>query len=92
MNNLEILEKANEEIAKVVPNIRTTSHLVNEIANAASEQDIGAQQINHAIEQLDSVVQQNASVAEEMAAMAGSLAGKADHLAQIMRVFKVNGE
>lgn len=92
VDTVQVSVEANEEIAKVVPNIRTTSHLVNEIANAASEQDIGAQQINHAIEQLDSVVQQNASVAEEMAAMAGSLAVKADHLAQIMSVFKVNGE
>ncbi len=92
VDTVQVAVEANEEIAKVVPNIQTTSQLVNEIANATSEQDIGAKQINNAIEQLDTVVQENASVAEEMAAMAGSLSAKADHLAQIMSVFKVNGE
>ena len=46
---------AGEMLASLVPNIRRTSELVTEISAACREQDIGASQINEAIQQLDQV-------------------------------------
>ncbi|NUU45484.1 HAMP domain-containing protein, partial [Sphingomonas zeae] len=53
--------QAGEMLTRLVPDIRRTAELVAEISAACREQDIGAVQINEAIQQLDKVTQQNAS-------------------------------
>ncbi|MGE7207771.1 methyl-accepting chemotaxis protein, partial [Sphingomonas sp. NPDC019816] len=57
--------QAGEMLTKLVPDIRRTAELVAEISAACREQDIGAVQINEAIQQLDKVTQQNASASEQ---------------------------
>jgi methyl-accepting chemotaxis protein len=47
--------QAGEMLSKLVPDIRRTAELVSEISVACREQDIGASQINEAIQQLDQV-------------------------------------
>jgi methyl-accepting chemotaxis protein len=59
---------AGEMLSRLVPDIRKTAELVSEITAACREQDIGASQINEAIQQLDKVTQQNAGASEEMSA------------------------
>jgi methyl-accepting chemotaxis protein len=54
-------QSAGEMLTTLVPNIRKTAELVEEISAACREQDVGASQINEAIQQLDKVTQQNAS-------------------------------
>ena len=44
--------------------IEETSHLINDVSDAAQEQNLAMAQISDAINQLDSFTQQNASVAE----------------------------
>jgi len=79
-SRVAMAEQAGEMLAKLVPNIRKTAELVQEIASASREQHSGVQQINKAIAQLDQVIQQNASVSEEMAATAEELASQAEYL------------
>ena len=74
---------------KLVPNIRRTAELVQEISAASKEQTAGTHQINQAIGQLDQVVQQNASAAEEVSSTAQELASQAQQLQNIMGFFKV---
>ncbi|MDR3538489.1 MAG: methyl-accepting chemotaxis protein, partial [Acetobacteraceae bacterium] len=52
-------QEAGEMLTRLVPDIRRTAELVAEISAACREQDIGAEQINQAIQQLDKVTQQN---------------------------------
>ena len=66
-------EKAAGMLDTLVPNIRKTAELVQEISAASREQSTGAGQISKAIQQLDQVVQQNASVSEELAAQTEEL-------------------
>ncbi len=66
-SSLSISEKAGEMLKQLVPNIKKTSELVQEISAASREQDTGASEINKAIQQLDQVVQQSAAAAEELA-------------------------
>ncbi|MDR3375272.1 MAG: methyl-accepting chemotaxis protein, partial [Ancalomicrobiaceae bacterium] len=61
-------QEAGEMLNRLVPDIRKTAELVSEISAACREQDIGASQINQAIQQLDKVTQQNAGASEEMSA------------------------
>jgi methyl-accepting chemotaxis protein len=86
----EVAEKAGQMLEQMVPDIRKTAELVQEIAAASSEQNAGAAQINKAIQQLDHVTQQNASAAEEMSSTAEELASQAVHLGSTIAFFKVD--
>jgi methyl-accepting chemotaxis protein len=87
---MEVAEKAGQMLEHMVPDIRKTAELVQEIAAASAEQNAGAAQINKAIQQLDHVTQQNASAAEEMSSTAEVLASQAVHLGQTIAFFKVD--
>ena len=54
-------QEAGEMLVRLVPDIKRTAELVAEISAACREQDVGAEQINQAIQQLDKVTQQNAA-------------------------------
>ena len=91
-SSVDVAEKAGRMLNKMVPDIRKTAELVQEISAASKEQSAGTAQINQAISQLDLVVQQNASSAEEVSSTAQELAGQAEQLQGIMHFFKLNGE
>ncbi len=84
--------EAGAMLAKLVPDIKKTAELVEEISAACREQDIGANQMNQAIQQLDKVIQQNAGAAEEMSATSEELAGQAEHLLASIAFFRIDGK
>ncbi len=83
-------QAAGEMLNRLVPDIRKTAELVSEISAACREQDIGAAQINQAIQQLDQVTQQNAGASEEMSATSEELAAQAEELQTSIAFFKVD--
>ncbi|MCG6552827.1 MAG: methyl-accepting chemotaxis protein [Candidatus Magnetominusculus sp. LBB02] len=89
VSSVNIAEKAGIMLNKLVPNIRKTADLVQEIAAASSEQNSSADQINKAIQQLDEVIQRNAAASAEMAETADSLAGQSDQLRDAISFFKL---
>ncbi len=91
-SSVDIAEKAGEMLTKIVPNIRKTAELVQEINAASNEQNSGANQINRAIQQFDSVTQQNAASAEEMSSTSEELASMAEQLQSTIAYFKLNGD
>jgi methyl-accepting chemotaxis protein len=84
-----ISERAGEMLGKLVPNIRKTAQLVQEISAASREQNSGTEQVNKAILQLDQVTQSNSMTSEELAAMAEELATQATQLQRTIAFFKV---
>jgi len=88
-SSVEIAEQAGSMLGKMVPDIKRTAELVQEIAAASQEQDAGAEQINKAVQQLDKVVQQNASGAEEMASTSEELSSQSQQLQATMDFFRV---
>ncbi len=83
--------EAGDMLNRLVPDIRKTAELVSEISAACREQDIGAGQINEAIQQLDKVTQQNAGASEQMSATSEELAAQAEELQASIAFFKVDG-
>lgn len=83
-------ERAGTLLVEMVPTIRKTSDLVQEIAAASSEQSSGVGQINGAMGQLNQATQQNASASEELAATAEELGSQAEQLQQTMTFFRLN--
>ncbi|WP_436799570.1 methyl-accepting chemotaxis protein [Rhizobium oryzicola] len=87
---VNVATEAGTMLARLVPDIRKTAELVSEISAACREQDIGASQINEAIQQLDTVTQQNAGASEEMAATSEELAAQAEELQASIAFFRVD--
>jgi len=87
---VSVATEAGEMLGRLVPDIRRTAELVAEISAACREQDVGAVQINEAIQQLDKVTQQNAGASEEMSATSEELAAQAEELQASINFFKVD--
>jgi len=90
-SSVRVAEQAGGMLSKMVPDIKRTADLVQEIAAASQEQNSGAEQINKAIQQLDQVVQQNASASEEMASTSEELSSQAEQLQATIAFFRVEG-
>lgn len=89
VRSVGVADRARELLASMLPEIRKTADLVQEISAASREQDVGARQVNTAIQQLDQVVQQNASAAEELSATSEELAAQASELLNAVGFFKL---
>jgi len=85
-------EDAGSRLDKLVPDIKRTADLVQEISASSNEQSAGVEQMNRAIMQLDSVIQQNASSSEEIATTSEELASQSEQLSQTIAYFRVNGD
>ncbi len=81
LSSVEIAETAGEMLEKIVPDIKKTAELIQEISAASAEQNSGVEQINQALVQLDAVIQQNASFAEEMSSTAEEQSSQAEEMA-----------
>jgi methyl-accepting chemotaxis protein len=89
-SSVELAENAGKLLDQMVPSIKRTSDLVQEITAASEEQASGVNQINTAIGQLNQTTQQAASNSEELAATAEEMSGQAEQLQQLMSFFKLN--
>jgi methyl-accepting chemotaxis protein len=90
VSSVAVAEKAGTMLAAIVPELRKTSGLVQEISASCKEQNTGTEQIAKAIMQLDQVVQDNASNSEELASMSEELTGQARQLAETVAFFKTD--
>ncbi len=90
--SLKVADDAGKLIDKIVPQIKKTSELVQEINTASSEQARGIEQISVAIENLENEIQSNASSTEEMAATTEELSSQAEQLKAIAEFFKIEND
>ena len=89
-DSVAVAEKAGKLLAEMVPAIKKTSDLVQEIAAASEEQSSSVGQVNTAMVQLNQITQQNASSSEELAATAEEMSGQAQQLQQLVAFFKLD--
>ena len=87
-SSVEAAVRAGALLDQIVPSIKKTSDLVQEISAASQEQSIGVGQINTAVTQLSQTTQQNATSSEELASTAEEMSGQAEQLQQTMSFFK----
>ncbi|WP_369916643.1 methyl-accepting chemotaxis protein [Xanthomonas sp. NCPPB 3005] len=89
-SSVDLAESAGRLLDGMVPSIRRTSDLVQEISAASEEQTSGVGQINCAVVQLNQTTQQSAANAEELAATAEEVSSQAEQLQMLMNFFKTN--
>ena len=88
-NSVKVAERAGSLIDEMVPNIKQTADLVQEITAASDEQASGVEQVNIAVEQLDKAAQHGASSSEELAATAEEMNAQVDELRNTIGFFKL---
>ena len=91
VDTVKAAQSAGAMLSKLVPDIRRTAELVEEISAGSREQNAGAAQINTAIQQLDKVTQQNTAAAEQMSSTSVELASQAEQLQSAISYFRVDG-
>jgi len=89
-NSVKVAERAGGLLEAMLPNIRKTADLVQEISASSEEQATGVSQVNSAMGQLDQVSQQSAASSEELAATSEELSANAEQLQKIIGFFKLN--
>jgi methyl-accepting chemotaxis protein len=90
-SSVKVAGRSGQLLNELVPAIRKTAELVQEVAAASREQAAGVAQMNKAVSQVDQVTQRNASAAEELTSTAEELAAQAESLQQLMAFFRVAG-
>jgi len=90
--SVSVAERSGQLLSDLVPSIKKTADLVQDVAAASTEQSGGVTQINKAMAQVDTVTQRNASSAEELSSTAEELAAQSEQLQQLMTFFQVAGE
>ena len=91
-DTVKAAQEAGSMLSRLVPDIKKTAQLVEEISAACREQDVGSSQINQAIQQLDKVGQQNSSASEQVSSTAEELASQAEQLQSTISFFKIDQE
>jgi len=91
-SSVRVADRSGTLLAELVPSIRRTAELVQDVAAASNEQSSGVAQINQSLAQVDQVTQRNASAAEELAATAEEMAAQAEGLQNLVSFFRINGE
>ena len=89
-SSVQIARQMGKGLDELVPDIKITADLVQEISTSSIEQKTGAEQINTSMSQLNSVIQQNASSSEELASTSEELSSQAESLKDQIGFFKVN--
>jgi len=79
-----LVERTNEEFAKVEQSAVKVAELVGEIAAASREQSDGIDQVNQAVADMDKVTQQNAANAEESASSSEEMNAQAGQMKQMV--------
>ncbi|MCJ2165376.1 MULTISPECIES: methyl-accepting chemotaxis protein [unclassified Pseudodesulfovibrio] len=91
-SSMAVADKAGKMLQKLVPDIKKTAELIQEITASAMEQNAGATDINKATQELDRVVQQNAAASEETSSTSEELSGQAVQLQQVVGYFTLRQE
>ncbi len=89
--SVKISERSGDLLKELVPSIRRTAELVQEVSAASREQSVSVGQMSKAMGQVDQVTQRNASAAEELASTAEELSSQAMALQQLMSFFRIHG-
>lgn len=86
---VRVAETSGQLLAELVPSIRKSTELVQEVASCSDEQSSGVSQINAAMRQVDLAAQRNASAVQELAGTAEELSSQAESLRKLTSFFRV---
>jgi len=90
--SVKVAARSGQLLVELVPSIRKTADLVQEMVAASAQQASGVTQMSKAMLHVDQVTQRNASASEELASTAEELSAQAEALQQLVSFFRVGDE
>jgi len=87
-SSVGIAEKSGKLLTDLVPSIRATTNLVQEVAAASNEQATGVLEMKRAMTHLDQLTQRSASASEQLSGTAQEMASQAEVLERLLRFFQ----
>jgi methyl-accepting chemotaxis protein len=87
-----VAERSGALLGALVPSIRRTTDLVQEVARASTAQARDLDQVSQAMRQVDQASRRNAIAAEELAATAEEMSAQSETVQQILSFFRLEGE
>jgi methyl-accepting chemotaxis protein len=87
-SSVQVAERSAVLLDELIPAIRRTADLVQEVAAATSEQALGVNEIGRALGSVDQVTQRSAAAAEELATTAEGMALQAEALRRHLAYFR----
>ena len=86
-SSVQLAEHAGKVLEELVPSIKKTADLVQEISSASKEQTSGLNQINTSVSQLSQTTQSTASASEELSSTSEEMSAQALRLQETIRYF-----
>ncbi len=87
--SISVNNESKELMEKLFPQIEQSMQFIREIAESSSEQAMGVEQINIAVQRLSQIVQQNAAFAQEVYSNSEEFEKKAKDLRDAVSYFKL---
>jgi len=84
-----LVDQAGSTMDEILTSVKQVTDIMAQISLASREQSAGIEQVNDAVTQMDEATQQNATLVEQAGAAAVSLHEQAEHLADVVSVFKL---
>ncbi len=91
-SSVEVAESAGAVLSQIVPDIRRTAELVQEISAASAEQRTAVDQISKATIQLDRLIQQFTGASGTMAVASEELAAQSEQLQHAIAFFTIGAD
>jgi len=88
---VDVVQGVGGVMQDIVASAQRTRELMDEVANAAREQQLGVKQIGEAVQELDRNTQQNAALAEETATASAAQRDAALRMAALVDEFRLAG-
>jgi methyl-accepting chemotaxis protein len=87
--SVKVAERSGGLLTELIPSIKKTAELVEEVAAGSNEQATGVQQMNRAMTQVDQVTERNATAAEQLASTAEEMTAQAQALRELVSSFQL---
>jgi methyl-accepting chemotaxis protein len=88
-SSVGMAERSAKQLTELVPSIRRTAELVQEVAAASEEQAQAVNHINHAMRRVEQVAENNAASAEELTATAQEMTDRTSWLESLISFFSL---
>ncbi len=89
-NGVELVNRSGEAFQTIYDDVAANVSLIAQIADAISQQNAGAEQVQSAINSISDVAQSVSSSAEELSSSTIELQNQAEHLSAMIGEFKIN--
>lgn len=86
--SVNLAERAGSLFSTLIPSIKKTADLIQEISAASQEQNSGVGQVNSALVQITQATETNSSATQELAATAEEMSAQAGQLQEVVGYFK----